>query len=145
MNPTRIVTSGGLGSTFTLPSHPRQCLKIEGVCSVILSQYAFFIFSCVLYAHLILLDFITLVIVREAHKLWSSSLWSLLHSPVPSSLLGQNILLMTLFSNIFSLCSFLSAIWVQLPVGAMTEFCSSPSCPHRFRGPPNLLSNRYRR
>jgi hypothetical protein len=35
-------------------------------------------------------------------------LCSLLHSPVASSLLGPNILLITLFSNTLSLCSSLS-------------------------------------
>jgi hypothetical protein len=39
---------------------------------------------------------------------WSSSLCSLLHSPVASSLLGPNILLSTLLSHTLSLCSSLS-------------------------------------
>ena len=38
----------------------------------------------------------------------SSSLCSILHSPVTSSLLGPNILLSTLFSNILSLRSYLN-------------------------------------
>ena len=41
-------------------------------------------------SHLNLLDLITLTILVEWYKLWSSSLWSLLHSPF-SSLLGPNI------------------------------------------------------
>ena len=44
-------------------------------------------------AHLILLDIITRTILGEQYRSLSSSLYSLLHSPVTSSLLGPNILL----------------------------------------------------
>jgi hypothetical protein len=42
-------------------------------------------------AHLILLDFITRTILDEEYRSRSFSLWSFLHSPVTSSLLGPNI------------------------------------------------------
>ena len=50
-------------------------------------------------AHLILPDFIPRTILGEEYRSLSSSLCSLLHSPVTSSLLGPNILLNTMFSN----------------------------------------------
>ena len=53
-------------------------------------------------AHLILLDFITRTILGEEYRSVSSSLCSLLLSPVTSSLLGPNILLNTMFSNALS-------------------------------------------
>ena len=59
-------------------------------------------------AHLILLDFITRTILCEEYRTFSSSLCSLLHSPVTSSLLGPNILLNTIFSNTLSFLSSLN-------------------------------------
>ena len=58
-------------------------------------------------AHLIL-DFITRTILGEEYRSLSSSLCSLLHSPVTSFLLGQNILLNTIFSYTLSFLSSLN-------------------------------------
>jgi len=60
-------------------------------------------------AYLILLDVITRTILGEECRSFSSSLCSLLHYPVTSSLLGPNILLNTIFSNTLS---FLSSLYV---------------------------------
>jgi polysaccharide pyruvyl transferase WcaK-like protein len=51
---------------------------------------------------------ITRIIFGDEYRSLSSSLCSLLHSPVVSSSLGLNIFLRTLFSNTLSLCSSLS-------------------------------------
>jgi len=56
-------------------------------------------------AHLILLDFITRTKLGEQYKSFSSSLCSLLQSPVTSTVLGPNILLNTIFSNTLSFLS----------------------------------------
>ena len=50
-------------------------------------------------AHLILLYFITRTVLGEEYRSLSSSLCSLLHSPVTSSLLSPNILLNTMFCS----------------------------------------------
>ena len=58
-------------------------------------------------AHLIFLDLITRTIFGEECRLLSSSLYSSLHSPATSSLLGSNFLLSTVFPNTLRLRSSL--------------------------------------
>ena len=59
-------------------------------------------------AHFILLNLITKIVLGEECKPLNTSLFSFLHSPVTSSLLGPNILFSTQFWNTFSLRSSLS-------------------------------------
>ena len=55
-----------------------------------------------------ILDLITRIILGDECRSLSTSLYSFLHSPVTSSLLGPNIFLSTLFSNTLSQRSFLN-------------------------------------
>jgi len=59
-------------------------------------------------AHISLLDLMTQIKIIAQYKWRSSSLCSLLHSPVTSSLLGPNIFLSAVFSNTLRLCSSLN-------------------------------------
>ena len=58
--------------------------------------------------HHLLLDLTTQTVFGEQHKSLNFSLRSLLQCPTTTTLLGENILLSTLFSNTLSLCSSLS-------------------------------------
>ena len=58
-----------------------------------------FSFMCVTFS-----AYLTRMISGEQYKSLSSSLYGFLHSPVASTLVGRNIFLSTLFSNILSPC-----------------------------------------
>jgi hypothetical protein len=60
-------------------------------------------------AHVIVLDLIITITITsvEQYKLWSTLIWIFLQPPIISTALSQNIILSTLFSNIFSRCSSL--------------------------------------
>ena len=78
-------------------------------------------------AHSILLDLITQIIFGEQYRSLSSSLCSLLHSPVTSSLLGPNTLLKPLFSNTLSVRSSLN-VRDQVLHPYKTTLCRHSTC-----------------
>jgi len=58
--------------------------------------------------HFIILDFITVPIIGEGYKLWSSSVWRLPQPSATFSVLVPNTLFNTLFSDTFNLRSSVS-------------------------------------
>ena len=98
-------------------------------------------------AHLNLLDLITLTILCERYKLWSSSLWSLLHSPF-ASLLGPNIRLRILFSNTHSLHTWMPYTGLKFnPLGYQTSIVSrnmGSSSHHALNSVPMQSSCHFR-
>jgi hypothetical protein len=63
----------------------------------------------------------------KEYRPFSSSLCNFLHSPVTSSLLGPNILLITLFSNTLSLRSSLNFTAYVLKTKQTLYSCDTPN------------------
>jgi hypothetical protein len=72
------------------------------------AHISLFSHACHMPCHLILLALICLMLFGKEYNLCSPSSCSFFRSAVTSSLLGQDILLRTLFSNTLSLCSSLN-------------------------------------
>lgn len=82
-------------------------------------------------AYIILADLIILIISGDEYKLCISSLHNFLQLPVTFSLLGPNILLITLFSNTvflykfelpFVTCFFVNSIFILLTYKKLKEY-----------------------
>ena len=101
-----------LRSIKLLSSHLCLCLPCghfpSGFPTETLNTFLLSLIRAIYPTYLILLDLITRIVFGEEYRSVSSSLCSILHSPVTSSLLGPNILLSTLFSNTINLCSSLN-------------------------------------
>jgi hypothetical protein len=87
----------------SMPGSPKWSLLSSGLLAKTLYTSLLSPYARYMPAHLILLDFITRKIVGEQYRSRNSTVCSILHSPVTSSLLGRNSLLSTLFSKPLSL------------------------------------------
>jgi hypothetical protein len=108
INLAHIFTPIYLRSILILSSHLRQNLTsglfLHAFQPICCTHFSSILMRATCPALLILLDLI-LIIFSEDYTFLSYSLCNFLHPPATSSLLGPNILLSTLFSNILKLCS----------------------------------------
>ena len=109
--PARYILPNSWRSIVILSSHLRlrltSSLFPSGFPTKILYAFLLSPMRATCCAHLIL-HFIARTILGEQYRFFSSELYSFLHSPVASSLLGTNILLSNLFSDNLSVHSTLN-------------------------------------
>ena len=108
INRSMVIKKGGGGVSFAQRTVKVNCKLFSVSMPPALGFRNNFNVSGQISVYPILLDLITRTILGEEYRSLSSSKCRVLHSYVTSSILGTNILLSTLFSNILSLRSSLN-------------------------------------